>query len=56
MSLPLNRPQAVPRATVRVARQAFPKGNVYLSSMRDEPAGSYAAGLKPGAGRCGPLE
>ena len=34
MSLPLARLQPVPRATARVAHQAFPHGNAYLS-MRD---------------------
>ena len=40
MSLPRARLQPVPRATARVARQAFPKGNAYLS-MRDELGALY---------------
>ena len=40
MSLKPDRLQAVPRATARVARQAFPKGNAYLL-MRDELGAIY---------------
>ena len=40
MSLHLVRLQPVPRTTARVAPQAFPKGNAYLS-MRDELGSLY---------------
>lgn len=43
---------AVPRMTARVARAAFPKGNLYLR-LREEFGSQHAFGLEPWA--LGPL-
>ena len=54
MSLQSRQPQEVPEDTVRIARAAFPKGNLYLM-MRDELGALYAdedfAALFPAVGQ-----